>query len=580
MIIFGPMIQIFIFFGVAWFLLFSSASADSTRRDTLSIGITQFPSTFNPMIESMLAKSYILAMVRRPFVAFDQSWKLVCFLCERVPTVENGDAKVFTFKNGVLKGKRGIRVTWRFRKGVKWGDGQPITAEDVIFAWKIGLHPLSGVANREPFQRTINIRKIDERTFVQTLNKVRFDYNQLVPDPMPAHLEAVNFEVPREYKRRTAYDRDSANPGLYSGPYRIAGIVSGSHVVLVPNRYWWGKKPHFRQIVVRVIGNTAALEANLRAGGIDYAAGELGLSPDQAISLRRRAGDRYTFIFKAGLIYEHIDFNLDNPILKDVRVRRALAYGMDRQLMSEKLFRGLQPVANTNISPLDQVAASDVRKYPFDPEKAAALLNAAGWKRREDGWRYNAEGERLTLKLITTSGNRNRELVSEILQAYWRRLGVDIRLKAHPARIYFGRTVRQRQFPAMAMYAWISAPESVPRATLHSSHVPTAGNNWAGQNYPGFRNAEMNRLIEMLEVTVKLDGRLPIWKRIQQIYAEELPALPLYFRANAFVIPRWLKGIRPTGHLNSSTLWVEEWYAAGDRTVTDGGKTGGRRKRQ
>jgi len=566
--------------GVALFLALTPAQADSDRRDTLSIGITQFPSTFNPMIESMLAKSYILAMVRRPFVAFDQSWKLVCFLCQRVPTVENGDAEVFTFEDGKLKGKQGIRITWRIREGAKWGDGRPITVEDVIFAWKIGLHPQSGVANREPFQRTIDIRKVDERTFVQTLDKVRFDYNQLVPDPMPAHLEAANFKVPKEYKRRTAYDRQSTNPGLYYGPYRIARIVSGSHVVLVPNKYWWGKKPYFKRIVVRVISNTAALEANLRAGGIDYAAGELGLSPDQATGLRRRVGDRYSFIFKAGLIYEHIDFNLDNPILKDVRVRRALAYGMDRKLMSKKLFRGLQPVADTNISPLDQVASAEVRKYPFDPKKAAALLDAAGWKRRADGWRYNAKGERLTLMLMTTSGNRIRELVSEILQAYWRRIGIDIRLKTQPARVYFGRTVRQRQFPAMAMYAWISAPESIPRATLHSKHIPTAKNNWAGQNYPGFRNAEMDRLIEKLEVTLKLQDRLPIWKRIQQIYAEELPVLPLYFRANAFVIPRWLKGIRPTGHLNSSTLWVEEWHAAGQRADARGGGAAGKDKRR
>lgn len=552
-----------------------SAKADDVRRDTLSIGLTQFPSTFNPMIDSMLAKSYILGMALRPFVAFDQKWKLVCFLCETLPTVENGGAEVVTFdetfKDGKYKGKKGIRITWKIREGAKWGDGTPVTVKDVIFAWKIGLHPQSGVANREPYLRTIDIKPLDDRTFVQTLDKLRFDYNQLVPDPMPAHLDAKAFEVPKEYRKRTLYDRDPTNPGLYMGPYRISKIVSGSHVVMVPNKHWWGKKPFFRRIVVRVITNTAALEANLRAGGIDYAAGELGLSPDQAIGLKRRVGDRYTYIFKAGLIYEHIDFNLDNPILKDLRVRQALAYGMDRKLMSEKLFRGLQPVANTNISPLDRVSSKDVKTYPYDPKRAAALLDAAGWKRRADGWRYNADGKRLTLSLMTTAGNRVREIVSEILQAYWRRIGVDVRLKTQPPRIYFGRTVRQRQYTGMAMYAWISAPESIPRSTLHSKHIPTKENNWAGQNYPGFRNAEMDRLIEKLEVTLKLEDRLPIWRRMQQIYAEELPVLPLYFRANAFVIPRWLKGIRPTGHLNSSTLWVEEWHAAGQRAE---GRTG------
>ena len=538
------------------------AQAAEQKRDSLTIGITQFPSTFNPMIDSMLAKSYILAMVRRPFVTFDQQWKLVCLLCETLPTVENGGATVFTFAEGALKGRKGLRITWRIRKGAKWGDGRPIAVDDVIFSWKVGRHPQSGVASREPFLRTVAIERVDDRTFVQVLDKLRFDYNQLVPDPMPAHLESAAFEDPKEYRRRTAYDRDPANPGLYYGPYRISRIVSGSHVELVPNKTWWGRKPYFKRIVVRVIGNTAALEANLRAGGVDYAAGELGLSLDQATGLRRRAKDRYRFIFKAGLIYEHVDFNLDNPILQDRRVRRALAYGIDRKRMSKQLFAGLQPVADTNISPLDRVSSKEVKTYSFDPKKAGALLDAAGWKKRGDGWRYDAKGERLTLSLMTTSGDRVRGLVMEILQAYWRRIGIEIRLKTQPARVYFGRTVLQRQYPAMAMYAWISAPESNPRGTLHSSEIPTAGNNWSGQNYPGFRSAEMDRLIEKLEVTLAFKERLPIWRRIQQIYAEELPVLPLYFRANPFAIPRWLKGVRPTGHQFSTTLWVEEWHAA------------------
>ena len=542
------------------------ARADGERRDTLSIGITQFPSTFNPMINSMLAKSYILAMVLRPFVSFDQKWKLVCFLCESVPTVENGGAEIFTFETGKLKGQKGMRITWKIREGAKWGDGRPVTVKDVIFAWKVGQHPDTGVDNREPYVRTIDIKAIDDRTFVQTLDRLRYDYNQLVPDPLPAHLERRAFVDPKEYRSRTLYDRNPSHPGLYYGPYLVRRIVSGSHIVLVRNKYWWGKKPYFRRIVVRVIGNTAALEANLRAGGIDYAAGELGLSPDQANGLRRRVGSRYHFLFKAGLIYEHIDFNLNNRILKDRRVRQALAHGIDRKLMSEKLFRGLQPVANTNISPLDRIASKDVQTYPYDPKKAAALLEAAGWKLdKEDGWRYDSADNQLVLSLMTTAGDRVRAMVSEILQAYWRRIGVDVRLRAQPARIYFGRTVRRRQFPAMAMYAWISAPEATPRTTLHSQNIPSKQNSWQGQNYPGIRNAELDGLIEKLEVTLEFEKRLPMWKRIQQIYASELPVLPLYFRASAFVIPRWLTGIRPTGHLVPSTMWVEEWRADGQR---------------
>ncbi len=162
---------------------------------------------------------------------------------------------------------------------------------------------------------------------------------------------------------------------------------------------------------------------------------------------------------------------------------------------------------------------------------------------------------------MTTAGNRTRELVEQVLQSQWKQLGIDARIRNQPARVFFGQTVSERKFPAMAMFAWISAPESVPRTTLHSDHIPTADNNWAGQNYTGFKNKEVDALIEAIEVELDRDKRRELWRRLQHIYAEELPALPLYFRAEPYILPKWLKGVRPTGHQYPTTLWVEQWRA-------------------
>ena len=88
---------------------------------------------------------------------------------------------------------------------------------------------------------------------------------------------------------------------------------------------------------------------------------------------------------------------------------------------------------------------------------------------------------------MTTAGNRTRELVSQVLQSQWRFIGIDVRIRNEPARVFFGQTVTERKFPAMAMFAWISSPENVPRSQLHSAHIPSAGNNYAGQNYTRVR---------------------------------------------------------------------------------------------
>jgi peptide/nickel transport system substrate-binding protein len=525
-------------------------------KDELVIGITQFPSSFHPTIDTMMAKTYILSMTRRPFTVYDKNWRLVCMLCTRLPTIENGLAK----PEKTPRGAQGVAVTYTIQPKATWGDGTPVTTKDVLFSWKVGRHAKSGVGNMEFYRSLYRIDVLDDKTFTLHFDKLTFEYNAINDfDLLPAHIDALNFTRPADYKNQTAYQTDRENEGLYFGPYLIAKVVSGSHVVLEPNPTWWGNKPAFKRITVRVIPNTAALEANLLSGAIDMIAGELGLTVDQALAFEKRHGAKFDIIYKPGLVYEHIDLNLDNPVLADKRVRKALILALDRKTMTWQLFGGRQPVANTSVSPLDWVHAKEAPNYTYDPKQAAQLLTQAGWKRTVKGVRVNGRGEKLSLEIMTTAGNRSRELVEQVLQSQWKALGIEVRIRNQPARVFFGETVTQRKFTAMAMFAWISSPESVPRTTLHSSHIPTRANNYAGQNYTGFKNQEMDQLIELIEVQLNKEKRGRMWSRLQHIYAEELPVIPLYFRANPYVLPKWLHGIEPTGHQYPSTLWVEDW---------------------
>ena len=526
-------------------------------KDELVIGITQFPSTLHPNIDSMAAKSYVLAMAQRPFTAYDPEWQLICMLCTELPTIENGLARIEQEDDG----SDGIALTYTIRPDATWGDGTPVTTDDVLFTYEVGAHPQSGVSNAELYRRITAIEVVDDKTFVMHVDRVTFEYNAINDfRVLPAHLERPVFEQdPVGYRNRTIFDTDPVNPGLYFGPYRIAEVSSGAFVVLEPNPTWWGAAPHFERIVVKVIENTAALEANLLSGSIDMIAGELGLTIDQALAFEKRHGDEFRMVYEPGLTYEHIDLNLDNPILADVRVRKALIMALDREALTQQLFEGRQPVAHTSVHPLDWVHSDDVPRYQEDLEAAAALLAEAGWDQIRGGVRHNAAGEPLSLELMTTAGNRTRELVQQVLQSQWRRLGIDVRIRNEPARVFFGETTSKRRFRAMAMFAWISSPENVPRSTLHSEEIPNEANGWAGQNFTGYRNPEMDRLIDAIEIELDREKREQMWHRLQEIYAEDLPALPLYFRANPHVWPLWLEGVTPTGHQNSSALWVEHW---------------------
>jgi peptide/nickel transport system substrate-binding protein len=531
-----------------------ATAAPAHAPDELAIGVTQFPSTLSPVIDQMFVKDYVLGAVVRPLVSYDPDWKLQCMLCTQLPSLENGRAK----KVDLGDGKTGIAVTYTLLPDARWGDGTPVTTADVAFSYELGKNPQSGVVGAEYYRRVVKLDIQDAKTFTFTLDRVTFDYPIAAAFPiLPAHLERAAFADPPQYRFHTRYDTDPTNPGLYDGPYRVAEIVPGSHIVLERNPYWAGTRPYFRRIVIWTVENTAALEANLLAGGLDMVAGELGFSLDEALAFEKRHGSEFKILYKPGLSYEHIDTNLADPILADVRVRQALLYGIDRKAISDQIFAGRDPVADSFVPPLDPAYAKDLPHYGYDPEKARTLLDAAGWRAGSDGIRRK-DGKPLTIELATTSGNRTREMIEQVLQAQWRQIGIAVRLKNQPARILLGDTAKHHNFQ-MAMFAWVGAPENVPRDELASKEIPTAANGWSGENFDGFSNPEADRLMDSIETELDTSKRMALWRELQVLYAEQLPALPLYFRADAFVLPQWLEGLVPTGHDAPSTLWIENW---------------------
>ena len=535
--------------------ILAALPAPAAERDQLTIGIIQFPATLNPNIDTMAAKSYVLGFAVRPFTVFDADWKIVCLLCTELPSFANGRAVATELPGG----KKGIDLTYTIRADAAWGDGAPVTTDDVKFTYEVGRNPQSAVSNAELYRRIDSIDVKDDKTFTMHVNKLTYDF-EAIDDfvLLPAHLERAAFAEPAQYRLRTLYATDPTNPGLYNGPYRIGEIVSGSHILLEPNPHWAGPKPPFRRITVRAIENTAAMEANLLSGGIDMIAGELGLPLDEALAFDKRHGGEFNVVYKPGLTFEHVDVNLDVPVLADRRVREALLLGLDREAVSRSLFGGRQAVADSFVEPLDAGFTTDVPRHPYDPAKAKQLLEEAGWKAQPDGSRRNAEGKPLSLELMTTAGNRSRELVEQVLQSQWKKIGVDIRIKNEPARVLFGETVPHRKFE-LAMYAWISAPENAPRTIFHSDEIPSAANSYAGQNAPGYKSAEMDRIIDALEIELDKDKRKTLWAEAQRLYATDLPSLPLYFRSDAYVLPKWLTGLRPTGNQYPSSLWVTDW---------------------
>ena len=531
----------------ALLLPFSGAQA----RDTLTIGIAEFPSSLHPSIDPLLIKSYVIGFATRFVTTYDAENRLVCLLCIEVPTLENGLAR----KEG-----DGLAVTLKLRPDLRWGDGEPVTARDVAFTWRVGRDPNAGFSNANAWTRASSVDVVDDRTAVLHLNRPVVSYAQW-DQLLPEHIEGPVYDrakAPGDYINTTEYNRNPLNPGLWNGPYLVSGYQSGATITLAPNPHWTGQKPGFKTVQMRLVADTAALQANLLSGDIDI---DNNLTLDQVLALQKQQPNRFAYSYSPSLTYQHIDASGSNPILADVRVRRALLMAINRQAINERLFGGKMTLATSFVSPQNPEFDRSVPPMPYDPAAARRLLDEAGWTPGPDGIRRDAAGQRLSVEFLAGAGFRVNELLQAVLQDAWKAVGVEVTLRTEPSRTLFGQTTKRRAFPGLVMYTWTSAVGESPNLTLGSSMIPSEANNWSGANFTGFSDPAFDAASAAAEVELDPARRRALWATMQRIYAERLPALPLFITVIPQALPTWLRGFEPNGTGQPFTQRAENWHS-------------------
>jgi peptide/nickel transport system substrate-binding protein len=554
-------------FAVALLLVTLAPLARAEAPKVLTIGMSQEPDTLHPVVSTMSVSQSIRNMVLLPVAAVNEAWQWECWLCTKIPTIENGGAKVI--EEG---GKKKILVTWEIRPDANWGDGQPVVGADLKLAWQIGIASTVTKGSPEAFDGIEDVILDPKNPKLATLKfkEVRYDYNQIDATfaPVPSHLEGALFAKTKDqasaYEHQTAFIAQPANPGLYNGPYRVKEINPSSHVLLERNPKYFGKPAAFPQILFKILPNTQALEANLLAGTIDMT-GSVGITFDQGLAFKKRMQKDPTLARKfrvdtlEDLIFEHLDFKLRDPIIADLAVRKALMHAVDRQKLCQALFDGLQKPAAHAYHPLSPYFAQRGEDYPFDVAKAEALLDGAGWKKGANGLRVK-NGQPLNLSIMSTAQNKVRELVEVHLQESWRKVGVELSIKNVPARVFFGETLRRAEFGSMGMYATtLNSPDDIQLAAFHSAKIPAAANNYAGSNYMAWKNSQVDALLDRAQVELDPAKRIALIHEGIEHYVAELPQLPLYYRASVLIAPKALKANQLAGVTYPTSLRVERW---------------------
>lgn len=508
-------------------------------RDTVIIGLAQEPDSLG--IFTIMAVAGVVHNPLWGYVApFTDQWVRTPIMVEKFPSIKDGDWVVLPNKK--------MQVTWRLKRGFTWHDGKPVTALDYRFTYGMIRNPRTPRVARFIVNKVDNVlvpNPNDPYTLVVQWNELWPFANALPFGEVriyPRHiLEGAYLKNPEQLETHPYWRAPVAN-----GPYRFVEWVPGSHITLEANDRWPLGRPPIRRMVFRFILDSTVLQANQITN--DVHATEINNFGCTQMEQIERRNAQVQANYREALTWERVDFNLDHEWLKDRRVRQAIAHALDRPALAEiSCAGGRQPVAHSWVSPNHPAAHPGIRKYAYDVSRARALLAEAGFTTGPDGVLRDAAGKRFEITIMTTAGNSVREQVQQVMKEQLKAVGIDLRIDNRPASVFLGPIITRRQFPHLAMYGSLFTPELNEFDRFHTTMIPTEANSWQGNNRTGWRNAENDRVWEQVIGELDEQKRIALLRRQQEIFADELPSLPLYFRLSLTTNLKALKNVRPTG---------------------------------
>jgi len=416
-----------------------------------------------------------------PLVLLNEHGQASPLLAAEEPSQDNG--------TWVVNPDGTMTTTWHIRPNAKWHDGQPVVSQDFVFALQVYLDEGMTISDRMPEELMESVQPVDEHAFVirwkQPYPKAN-EMSQRDLEPLPVHI------MGRVY---AAGDSDAfLNHRFWStpdyvgtGPYRLTSRDPGNQLIYQAFPDYFMGKPAIDQVVVRIIGDTNTIVANLLAGEIDTAAGATALGQQGGATVRDKwaqTGEGHVVATPTRWRYGQIQFDpasLQQPALLDVRVRRAIAHGIDRETVAQVVTNGTSHIAEVFLIPDDPVypkADAAIAKYPFDTARALALFAEAGWTRRGEQL-LNAAGEPFALDMRTTDDQDNLTEM-HIAAADLSKLGVQI-TESVVAQSRIRDAEYRIKFPGINNTALsIGVPDTL--RTALSSECPFPERRYAGSN--------------------------------------------------------------------------------------------------
>jgi peptide/nickel transport system substrate-binding protein len=493
---------------------------------TVRFDVASDPANLNPLFAHADAgnvEESLAHLAFEPFFDVDARGRLVPELLREIPSVANGGLSA-----------DGRTLVYHLRPGVRWSDGVPVTAKDVLFTLRAILDPADPVASHEGYDLIDRADAPDPLTVRFHLREAWapavstfFTYGTSPQYVLPEHVLAS--------QRPLARAAFNAAPTVGDGPFTFVSWARGDRLLYAANPRYWRGAPNVKRVDVRIVPDPQTNMTLLQSGSLDFNL----VAPAQWAALQKTAPALRAAIAPTALI-AGIAFDLEHPPLDDARVRRALAQSIDRAAISQKITLGRYPVADSDRPRFSWAYDASVREPTYDPAAADRTFDAAGWRRGRDGMRQK-NGVPFALTYVqfpeTTTGVRAAEVVQRELFDR----GIDVTIKSVSNALLFlpaheGGALASGHFD-LAYVPWAMGADPDDRFLL--------GCTGAAKNYMRYCDPVVDELEARAATDPSRERRKALYAGIDRIVARDVPIVYLFNPTYVYAFAPHLAGFAP-----------------------------------
>jgi len=534
----------------------SSLTVAQAQGKTLRVAFSQEPDSLNPNYTSMAFAQWAIFLCQANLWDYDDKLAPVPVLVQEIPTAANGGIS-----------SDGKTITLKLKKDLKWSDGQPLNADDLVFNYEMYQDKGNNYQQGTIIQQELTkIEKVDDVTVKLTFKD---------PQPYPENVAGVNgYYLLPAHILKPVYEKDKSlekadfnqNPTAFSGPYVLKEWKRGESLTFTANPNYAGAKPKIDTVVIKIFPEPETSYAALAKGDIDFIP---NLQPADAKKIQDLTKD-VTIASIYGSYRESLWINVrtdkfpraGHPALKDVKVRQALRLAINRRGLVKDLLFDNTTVAESLYadSPFENKSLKFVE---YDPEAAKKLLDEAGWKVGSDGVREK-DGVKLELIYSTTTAAQ-RKKNQAVIQQQLADVGVKVKLETVDPTQYFGQyqqggTIANGNCD-LCEYANNTVTTNPANARTFMCDEISSADNPGGQNYIGFCNTDMDKLQLVTEQSLDPKAGLDAAYKIQEIQAEQVPVIILYNRNDiyAYVTSHFAAPLRIGAGITNQWFDIVNW---------------------